>query len=439
MAIIKFNMNFVRSKAIKFLLFLFVILIPFQDLGLKKTFLRELGASISFLPMLFVILILSLRWLIRAKRFPSMFIYACLYLCILNIFFYIYFDFKFRGIDLLCKGLSTFILQFLLVFPVYLFSKYDSRIFKKIVYFSFFVLILGIFLVDIAMVPCFSNSGLYHAVSFELTNMRPRGFSLEASSLAFTLVTLGFLVLHFLKSKFYSAVFVFFLIILLGFIRSKGVFPAIALSMCLAIVFSKKSYKFKLAIFLVSICFVILYYHHFLNKLLLDITFYTSFGTRFTAIIASVLTCIKYPFGVGSVGFLPAFTEMIPSASNIVSSFVDVNFYEIYSYLDKSKITAINTKSFFFDCLIMYGVPFVLVFMWFHFKIIYKLRELKCSFFLIMLTLYLLVSLMISIPGIGLYSIPLCYGVLLNEIKKNSCNLSRFPFSCKSWRTSRYI
>jgi hypothetical protein len=141
--------------------------------------------------------------------------------------------------------------------------------------------------------------------------------------------------------------------------------------------------------------------------------------TRFSMILCALITVTHHPFGVGLPGFLPAVGRYLPDAMVTVESYspVPLNFGEVSGYLTSAD--TVSTKTFFFDQLMRFGVPFVLLFVIFIIKLLKRLNAER-QIVLLIAILASTVAITTYIPGTGNFAVPILFGVALSEVRNGS-------------------
>jgi hypothetical protein len=142
---------------------------------------------------------------------------------------------------------------------------------------------------------------------------------------------------------------------------------------------------------------------------------YSSVPTRLAMVLCALITVVHHPFGVGLPGFLPAVAKYAPGAMSGLESFFDVplNFTEVTGFMTSAE--GVSTKTFFFDQLIRFGVPFAFFFFAFITGLLKRLAEKKLTILLIA-TLACTIAILTYHPGTGNFAIAIVFGVALSEV-----------------------
>lgn len=315
--------------------------------------------------------------------------------------------------------MNLFILNVLFLFPFFSSVKFDRKEYKVIFFIAFSLSIAGVILGDILHLD-FIEYGPFQMS--ERVSPRPRGFSYESSMLAATIFPLLFSFFCLKnKSKDYNIYTIFILFVVALFTSSKGAIVTLIIASAFSYFFSRKLLTIKgLAFFAVFFLFVTILSSVLIELFLIDITNNTSVATRMVCVFTAFFSLLENPFGVGYFGFLHAFEINVPRAIDFINSIspVSLNMYEARGYITATSDAAIGTKSFFWNNIIYFGWPFVVVFLLYVIDIIKKCRrynrkDLELSFW------FVVISLFSFVEGVGLYSISLFIAVLNYEIKKD--------------------
>lgn len=321
-------------------------------------------------------------------------------------------------VNLIVKSINLFILTSLALFPVF-FINYELANLKTLIFMAFAITIVGVVFVDFLKINSL-NSDIFHF--FPNLNMRPRGFSLESSTLSISILTLGLLSAYYTKRR-RNQIYILTLIVgLLVVIHSKGgIVTGLIVLGIIVIMYLHKTFKYLFLLTPVVLYFCYLVITKVAEMILIDIENFTSIATRGGLVLTSLFIVANNPFGVGFSGFLPAIKNYIPQAINYINNTFTINFNmtEITEMANSLTDNAISTKTFLFDYFIFFGIPFLIAFLLFNLKIISELKKTK-SVFLLAAVLASFISVCTYIGGVGLYNISLVYGVALYEISRKN-------------------
>ena len=137
--------------------------------------------------------------------------------------------------------------------------------------------------------------------------------------------------------------------------------------------------------------------------------------TRVSMLLCAIMTVAHHPFGVGLSGFLPAVAAYLPQAMQLTQSMspLPLNFTEVSAYLTSAEM--VSTKTFYFDQVMRFGIPFGIFFILIVRGLVKKLMERK----LLALSIGVVactIALMTYIPGVGTFAIPILFGVAMSEV-----------------------
>lgn len=412
-----------QSRIDKIFCFLYIFLIPFQDLISQNSifgFFLSSG-SVFILPYFFVVSF----YIIRVSKIIRNFFLVFILFFIMSTFnsilqIAIYGD-RFANTSISYKWMSISILYISSIIPFFYFFYKDFS--KKYLLISFIACSLSVFIV--LAIPNFETSFFHFTNNL---NMRPRGFSLESSTLAITIGILGLLTAFFARKLFVKI----FLIGMSGLIiflsGSKGGLLIFCFSLILSFL-PKLSSKFsitKLIIFFTMFVSAISAFLIFFTPILLrdfsrDLVFYTSTATRVTVFLSSLLIVAKNPLGVGFSGLIPNLQFTIPDIVNFLRGytlFSNANFSEVLGYINAPSDFAIGTKTFFGDFSIYGGLPFIIAFVYFHFILLKRLSKNPDNFILSSTIIFCFLALFLSVGLFNLFFFPLAYGVACRKAFK---------------------
>lgn len=417
----------------KALMAIWIILLPFQDSGLQSVPIGFLGASPAFIPIIILIFvyifqqIASNHWVkIRKVNF-----YVVFYMLAVTVFYLFFSGTESHGRNLVLKSINLFILTVLFLFPIF-YIKYDAIKISKYIQIAFLITILGVLFTDVLEIAFFADKGIFHF--FPNTNMRPRGFSLESSTLSVMLVTLGLLCAHYAKRKIVRYAYLSVMLTALFFSGSKGGIVILMLVGTVVYYIKHQSLKWIKPLMFLSVIIVNLLVGVFIiDKLTVDIEEYTSIATRLSMAITSVVISFYNPMGVGFSGFLPAVNEYAPLSMTAIEQVfaVKFNFAEVLSYVSADSDQAVSSKTFLFDYLAFFGIPFVISFFLFNYCLMRQLLIRKYTLLFVNIA-YCFLSLCTYNSGLGFYDISLVYGVAFYEIYRKKTNYSSTGISVSS-------
>lgn len=410
------------------LISLWIILIPFQDTSLQGTYLSFLGASLSFLPISILIFISFIETLLKG-RFNIVAFIAIIYVFLVSFAGLLVYGIASHNENLLLKTFKLFILNALFIFPmlyIILNKKTDFIRLKNVVRITFFLIILSVLVNDVLQIHFFTQSEFLHY--HENLNMRPRGFALESSTLGSLIVVMGLIYVHFVKG-IREKVFVLTLtVVFLVFTASKGGLLALLLSLFIYYLLRLPKDTLRNPLYIVfGFLFIIFAAYFSVPKILEminnDLYNSTSIATRSTLALSTLIIMIHNPLGVGYGGFLPVLSSTIPDAMNLLNHIFALNFNEVSNYVNANSDTAISTKTFLFDNIIYFGIPFLLIVVIVHYIFLKNMIRESSAKYLTIALIFAIIALSTYNGGLGQYQYSLLYGVIINHVR-NQKNIS---------------
>jgi hypothetical protein len=429
-------MNSIKSA----LLWIFIILTPIQDSDLQASPLRFMGASPSFIPLI-VLLGISFLTVTIKHTITKKFLYAIslyLFLTLLtSVYSIVYFSGNLSTSLMLYKVMSNLILYSLAFYAIFGIRYTDNILWP--VLFAFTICIFGLISTNLLHLLSFSYKSFFHYT--ENMNLRPRGFSMEASDFGATIGTLGLLVAYYLKS------YIRMLIIILTtgvifYTSSKGSDVAWILAVAsipLFLFFHKRNFTYLLLSIFGGIIVAGGYVY---TKGLLAMALPTStIPTRLTMALSALYTITTSPLGVGFSGVIPSFREAIPTVVHFLrdAGLNNSDYSEVLGYLNDPTGKDISGKSFFFTMAIISGIPFILFYFWFNATVVLRIWKTLEDPYLFALTVYLCIALTTYVGLLNIYCLSVGYGVLYEKCIRSysDCN-TRLSISSESWRKGRY-
>lgn len=408
----------IDSKLLTILFALSILLAPFQNTELQLTSLRYLGASLSFLPLvLFCLVSFGLKLKNgRLGRAESGVLIFLLYSSALSAWGVLTVDAGNIAPEFLVrKTVTNSILNILLVYPIFVMPSVNKTL-RLAIYASLFIATAGFLFVDVLHV-----GGLAYPSFFQTTYgvTFPRGFSFEQSSFAATICTLA-LVAAAVTGKFSLRVaFTVTALVFVVFItNSKGTTLALVAAFGLAyLVLKEGSIFLKLAGVLFAVVLGFFVSAQMTERFSTDIERSSSTSTRSILIMSSVPSVLANPLGVGYSGYIPSIIKYVYPSAEWLQKYVlpRVKLQEIESYISRESKEALNIKAQFFEYLMVFGIPGLILLISFHRRLYKKISQIptsrQASFFL--LFWFLIISMLTYMPALGLYFYTVAYGVLL--------------------------
>jgi hypothetical protein len=396
---------------------LFIVLTPIQDFVLQSTPLRSLGISPAIFPLIALAALQLNRWLVAMQWTVSWRSSICaFYVLATSVYGVVIFGTTSHGENLLWKGTTSLISLLAIIFAAQL--DYEAPIVRKALYVAFALICLGFFFGNSnpLRLPEFGENSVLHYTPLE--DERPRGLASEPSQFSATATIIGLLAAHVTQSRRWKVVLFSATAFLLFASGSKG--AILTLFICLVIIAVLKWHRswyqvFALILVLFPLGLVLIW---LIPNLFPQESFATSgtVATRFSMILCALMTAIHHPFGVGVTGFLPAVARYLPEAMFTIQSFFPFPLYfgEVTEYLTSADM--VSTKTFFFDQLMRFGFPFVILFAVFIGKLLRKLISNRDTLLFIGV-LFATIAVTTYQPGTGNFAISMVFGVALNRIR----------------------
>jgi hypothetical protein len=404
----------------EFLMALWIILIPFQDTGLQNLPIGFLGTSPSFIPLSLLIFIHFLEWVLgeQSLKVNKTVLFIVGYVLTVSAVYLMISGLQSHGTNLALKTMNLSVLTFLFIYPAFFINYRDFPRIALYVKIAFFTTVLGVVLNDLFPADFVTRAGLIHAR--ELTNWRPCGFTGEASYLSAMTISLGFLSAHFSRRTAMRMIVLVLTILVTFYSSSKGGWISILLVVpAVALIRTKMHWGLRAVLLIITIIVGNYVVEELQAKFVGDIESTFSTATRSVLILTSIIIVVHNPFGVGFAGFLPAVDKYVPQAVTYLDRHFStpLNFAEVLSYVGADTDRAISTKTFLGDNLVFFGVPFLIAYVVFHYRLFSRLAGSR-HVYLLAGALFCMLAISTYIPALGMYSIPLVYGVALNEIRR---------------------
>ncbi|WP_107851131.1 hypothetical protein [Oceanimonas marisflavi] len=392
-------------KAVFYIICIFIV---FENTSLSRyggVFTAPL--AITLLPLV------VLLWIIKIKRITALekrlLLFFFLSFLMSLFFIFVYYNHEAFGF-LVDRGWRFFILASAsLVFLLY-FLLFDYNTLWNGVLLSSVVIVFVLFLNLVA--PDFFNSTSFIQGTQALSPHRMRGATLEASTFGFQVGVAGIVLSrYFAVPKLLMFSLLSFLILLT---TSKGGLITFSLAFFISLLSSNvinrrcKALLVSLSIFVIPFIFITFV----LPALQSDIDKYSSVATRMTMIFMSIYTLFTAPLGVGYFGYLPSIYMNGESVVGFIDSLYPgvFNFSEVKSYFIFGAVKGVSTKSFVFDWMMYFGVPFCFLFcrvlLW------YVRRLKKGDFHFLCLFWFVVLSITFYLPIDQRFIVPLVFAML---------------------------
>lgn len=397
-----FKKNFIEV----FLVSLIFFTLPFENTILQASPLGFYGASLSIIPILLLII-----YTLFINNLNKTYFYILVYACLIFIgSFFLFSEYNYEVVFYQAlKNLILHLTWFFIFFYFYSCKYFSDRNIRNLFFLIIFIVLLSIFFRD------FVDN--FKLLNFEeIRNSKYRGFTTEGSAFGF-LVTSSIL-LYGASKNLNIYLFLFLIMSVLLLIQSKGALVCFFISYFISLMmFSKRNLVKVFVLSCLMFLFLFFVVGFVSNLFLSDIDEYTSLATRLTLITLGIKSIFFYPSGLGFSGYYPYFYNNGYDAISFVSESFPfaLDFSEVKSYFVKNVTQNVSTKSFLFDSIIVYGVPFVIIF----FKFIISGLKFsiidRASLYRTILILFLVLALTFYIPGYGSYISAVTLGIVLNK------------------------
>ncbi len=417
-----------KASLVEMCLFLFIASCPIQDFVLQETPLRSLGGSPCIFPLCALALVEGARWLFSTKTGVRCSVVICFTYVILTALYGLFvFGTSSHDENLLLKGLTSFISLGAVLFAITL-DYGKSQVVRAAIYVAFSLVVLGFLFGNSNPLglPAFVENGVLHFTP-PLLDERPRGLASEPAQFSITAIVIGLLAVHMTKSEARKIVLGLLTLGLLLASGSKGGILTLFICVIILCIMKWHSKWYQVAGLLFVLCPLGVFLIWLVPNLFPEESFAISgtVPTRFSMILCALTTVGHHPFGVGLPGFLPAVAKYLPDAMSTVESIFPIPLYfgEVSAYLTNAD--TVSTKTFFFDQLMRFGVPFALFFFVFIIRLLKHLAG-KRQAILFIAVLACTIAIMSYQPGTGNFAIPILFGLALLEVE-NGTN----PHRCK--------
>lgn len=419
MEYVKYSLQYFLLKIQYIFFVLFIICIPFQDFGMQGTFFNYFGKNLSNFPLIGLIVLEFIKTFYYkykiSKKFFAFYIVILMYIIVYSLIMIlgywnsIYFSLYIYKI---CSNLMIFI--FWGFAYIYIKNHINNNVGKYVIV-AYLIHILGWLLYDVLKI----NMGSILRYSTNLS-LRYTGFTSEASFFSFTAILLGLLSVYYIKNNILRGIIILLTIFLIIEGGSKGTILCLFIASFI-FVFMLKCFKLWgkiILLIIISIIAVSGINYLILDTFIGDLEDYTSFATRMTSILTSIMILLHYPLGTGFGAFLPIYKEYIYDAFDILNGvipYITLSYQEISDWMQDSSGANMTIKSIFFQYTAYFGIPFIAIifkYIIIKIKMLMKLKE----YFLNFIFLFVLISLL-TFANFN-YDAILVFGILDGIIKK---------------------
>ncbi|KTR84386.1 hypothetical protein NS277_04235 [Novosphingobium barchaimii] len=419
-------------KGIRIFLYIAIALSPIQNSSLQAGPLGYLGASPSFAPLtLYCALTAAFRVLVlKSANVEIITLAITAYTCIVSLFgLYLEPSTTYNTSYMMQKTFSNIIFNVILIYPVFRFPSMTAGL-RASIYFAFTLSIVGYVLVDVFRVSGIAAPSLLK-VAWGVTS--PSGLSLELSTFAATIATLGLVSTAVTRGRIWKAILLSLVaIFVFGLSHSKGTTICLVLACGLPFITSSKAsvpvrVLGLLAVTLIAyaISFVLI------DRFEADLTKSTSSSTRSVLVLTGFVVAANYPLGVGYSGYFPAMVEYAPKTANLLRQTlsVDVNMAEYERYVSLGQLDSLNIKAQAFEYLAVLGIPGALLFFGFNIFLYYRLSSKSSGASVVVLSIFWFTFFAVTtyVPATGIYIFTLAYGILVRSAHRVGPEKARHP------------
>lgn len=359
-----------------------VIAVPFQNMYFQAGRLAVAGAQLSFFPLLGLVILFFARMLVERRASD----HGRGLVAVIGAFFVLVSLSSLMTVAVLgTQGLAWPLLLHKYVSQTILYSVWLAAIFLVKVdrrlrwafAVAFGVTCLGAIISIYS--PTFNQESHSAFLYAKNLNLRPRGFSREASDLALTIGGLGGVLYFWISSRFRLAVLAA-TSFLLAAIQSKGAVGAWLLAVAVGFGFRWFRGRERSAVVaeLAAVALPLFGYYAYLlsghssaapgRGLGYGLGVYvsavaegsTTVGTRLTMAVFSLATLFRAPLGVGFLGLLPWVHAFLPGVIQMVArAFPNFQYTEVMSYAVSTSGSFVSAKSVLFNGVVLAGFPFL--------------------------------------------------------------------------------
>lgn len=402
------------SRAEKGLVLLFVLLAPFQDSGLAGTPLRVLGSSFAILPlMILCCLRLLRRGLDGNLQLRPAWLAGGLWVLVVNLLALLRHGADWNGASLPEKTLNLLVQLALVVYVVRGIPWAHFRWLPGAMLGSFLITLAGIALYDLnlgGLRPLFESPVFHFRAN---PDTRWHGFSSEASVLSFTVGAQGLLCAALWESTRARIAILATTVLALTFCGSKGGLAVLLAAIAVAGLIMPG----RRAVALLTLAGIAPLLPVAADRIEAAVTERalretTTFSTRSSMAIWTLLVVQHHPLGAGCAGFYASLTRYLPDAMDRAARSVPVvhNFSEARSYLSAPQY--VGTKTLLGDMAAYFGLPFLLFSAALVIRTLAALRRRR-DYWLTSAVLFLCLAWSTYMASLALYPGYICLGVAL--------------------------
>lgn len=392
----------------KIAVFLLVALLPFQDTFLQKTPMRNVGASLSVFPLVVLLLVKVLARVGRLDfRVGRVGLRCTIYALVLTSVYLVMFGVTMQETSLILKSMNMFAIVGLFGFGAMATKGAERKWLAAGAAVGFAFTLLA----SVLGGALDGNSLLHATVNLD---SRPRGFCTESSTFSVQVVISGLLATYMARRKLSKGLLLGATMGLLMLSGSKG--GLISLLLCCGVYWVMRVGLSPVRLVLGAAVLVPMGY--FVGGMIAQgfdndmISEGSSVATRATMALFAWVTVSHHPLGVGFGGFYPALPRYLPDAMAMAKGFF--NFPLIFVEVSNYQYTAENAdcKALFLDFAVFFGLPFMVAFFVFFFRLCRALYREQQQILLIG-ALFSATALLSYYSSMNAYSIPVLIGICL--------------------------
>lgn len=400
---------------------LFAAVIPFQDSPLQSTPLRFGGASLAVLPLG----ALALLWLIRrlavgarVRRY-AVWMGTVAYAAILTVVYIAAFG---GGLLLVVRAMKYSALLALWALAIVVVAEQPWTVVKWAARIAFVVALIGVFACDIERIQWLQLATHFHPNG----NMRPRGFSLEASTLGMQIGCLGLLVAAGLRRGLARWMVTLLVLAVMVYCVSKGgqvtLLAALGAAALLVPLRRVRARRTRRLLLVGGICGLVLAAAGWVAaEFSRSARLYASIGTRLTGAATALVCLLHNPLGTGAAGLVPAFQRYtLPGITLVERLHIHVVYAEALTYAHASGGLDVSTKTFLGDQCIAFGLPFLIAFVFLVLRLIRRLREANAPYFMLAAFVFAVIAISTYQNALGYYDAPFLFGAVVSFLRHAS-------------------
>lgn len=414
----------------RWLLFIFICLMPFQDTILQATPLQRLGSTFAVLPLiLLVFLDVAERLLKFDFRFRRFLVLIACYAGIVTLWGILQYGSGFGSAALLWQAIKLSVDSALALYVIFGVDYSDSFLVRRAVKIALLITLIGILACDFNFLGLgvIGNSGFLHQTPhLDPYDHRWRGLTKEPSVLAPLLMGMSLLSAHYARTPWGVRIYWILGLALTAIGASKG--GVVSMLLILLIIFllrAKTSLWKAIPLMIVAAPIFVLGSYILLPQFGTSaLRASNSIATRLTMHVWAGLILLHSPAGIGFGAMAPAIGRYLGQAMRIAQSLLPIplSFVEVRTFLYDSE--AAGAKSLAANFAVYFGVPFLIAASVASFRMVKQLYRLG-YIALLACVLFLIFELCTSVDSLAYYNLYLPFGIAVCEIRRHAnstCN-----------------